>query len=336
MHVRKLITATAFVAMAGTLSAQGFQRRANLTGGGNVGGGQCVVEVVVDGAAEVEIRGDSAMLRNLSGQSPQWRRFECTSAMPANPGFFAFRGTDGRGNQELVRDPRNGGVAVVRIEDPEGGAGVYRFNLEWNAGGYPGGQGNYRRNDWGNDRNRSDNGYYRQFTQQDALRVCQDSVREQAMSRFHTGNIQFRTRAETDGNRPDIVSGTLDIHNRDYGRDDTYHFSCSVDYQTGRVRSTQIDPLERRDNGPGYGGNNPAANGPAIQACRRAAADRMRRDGYEGIQFGSIRVEDRPGGSDVVLGDMTANGQYGIESFGFSCAVRLESGEVRSLDVTRR
>jgi hypothetical protein len=58
--------------------------------------------------------------------------------MPANPGDFRFEGIDGRGRQQLVRDPRNGGVAVVRIEDPAGGSEGYTFDLIWSAyGGQP-------------------------------------------------------------------------------------------------------------------------------------------------------------------------------------------------------
>ena len=88
--------------------------------------------LVVDGAAEVEVRGGGdAVLRNLSGNPPQWRRFECTSIMPANPAGFRFEGVDGRGKQELVRDPRNGGAAVVRIEDPNGGSEGYTFRVLW-------------------------------------------------------------------------------------------------------------------------------------------------------------------------------------------------------------
>lgn len=130
-----IVVTAAFV--VGAASGQTFQRRAALTGGGNRDVGQCVIEVVVDGAAEVEIRGDSGFLRNLSGQPPQWRRFECTSVMPQNPVDFRFAGVDGRGRQELVGDPRNGGVAVVRIEDPAGGAEGYTFRLTWRESGYP-------------------------------------------------------------------------------------------------------------------------------------------------------------------------------------------------------
>src|SRR5690242_184927 len=51
-------------------------RRALIRGNGNPNEGKCTIEVVVDGAADVEIRGDNATLRNLNGQPPQWRRFE--------------------------------------------------------------------------------------------------------------------------------------------------------------------------------------------------------------------------------------------------------------------
>jgi hypothetical protein len=93
------------MAVAAIASAQTFPRRAVVVGGGNPNGGQCTVEVVIDGAAEVELRGGNAILRNLSGQAPQWRRFECTSIMPPNPTDFRFSGVDGRGRQQLVHRP---------------------------------------------------------------------------------------------------------------------------------------------------------------------------------------------------------------------------------------
>jgi hypothetical protein len=114
------------------------------------------VEVVVDGAAEVSIQGDTANLRNLSGANPQWRRFQCSGPLPQNPGDFRFTGVDGRGRQSLVRDPRGGGPAVIRIEDPDNGSEGYTFDIEWGGGGpsmpppMPPMQG--RADDRGNDR----------------------------------------------------------------------------------------------------------------------------------------------------------------------------------------
>jgi hypothetical protein len=123
------------VAALGLLNAQSFERRATFKSGGDPNRGKCTVEVVVDGVAEVEIRGDTAVLRNLGGQPPQWRRFECDGTMPASPANFRFDGVDGRGKQQLIRDPRNGGGAIVRIEDPDNGSDKYKFDITWSGGG---------------------------------------------------------------------------------------------------------------------------------------------------------------------------------------------------------
>jgi hypothetical protein len=137
MHGRGLLTLAAIAAISVSLSAQTSQRRAVMKGGGDPGRGKCTVEVVVDGAAEVEIRGDMGTLRNLSGRPPEWRRFECNGVMPTNPGGFRFAGVDGRGRQQLIQDPRDGRAAVVRIEDPDNGAEGYTFDLFWGGNGYP-------------------------------------------------------------------------------------------------------------------------------------------------------------------------------------------------------
>jgi hypothetical protein len=126
------------VALAAVAAAQPIPQRAAIVGGGNPNAGQCTVTVLVDGQAEIEIRGANANMRDLGGAPPQWRRFECTAAMPPNPANFQFAGLNGRGHQNLVAEPRDGGPAVVRIEDSEGGASEYTFRVMW--GNYPAGQ----------------------------------------------------------------------------------------------------------------------------------------------------------------------------------------------------
>jgi hypothetical protein len=241
------------------------QRRATITGGGNGDSGRCTVEVVVDGAAEIEIRGGNASLRDLSGQPPQFRRFECTGVMPPNPQNFRFSGVDGRGRQTLVRDPRNGGSAVVRIEDPESGAAGYTFELTWggndrgpgydqrgqtypqpqNPGGYPDRGDNRDRYNRGQNDNRygESDRYNQRFTTDQAIRVCQDRVRDQAAERFNARDVDFRRTAMDDNpGRNDWVIGTFDVR-RGYNRVDSYRFSCSVNFDTGRVRSADIQPM---------------------------------------------------------------------------------------------
>jgi hypothetical protein len=138
---------TAMVVTALPLAAQpGSSMRAVMRGGGG-NGGKCTVEVNVDEAAEVEISGDLGRIRTLAGQPAQFRRFECTSPLPARPAEFRFQGIDGRGRVQLVRDPRESrGVAVVRIEDSKGGREGYTFDLIWQGGDDRGGR-DYRGRD---------------------------------------------------------------------------------------------------------------------------------------------------------------------------------------------
>jgi hypothetical protein len=104
--------------------------RATIRGG--VGPGKCTFEVEVDGAAEVEIRGDQGTLRTISGSPARWLRLDCNQAMPGNPADFRFTGVDGRGRQGLIRDPvSNRGTAVIRIEDPKGGRENYTGDVTW-------------------------------------------------------------------------------------------------------------------------------------------------------------------------------------------------------------
>jgi hypothetical protein len=190
--------------LSSAAAAQAQQRRATLAANGDSALGKCTVEVVVDGSADIEISGDSAMIRNPSGQQPQWRRFECTGRMPANPANFRFSGVDGRGRQQLIRIPQNGGGAIVRIEDNAGGAEAYTFDLTWDAAssgsyaplandrfpGRPGRLGDQQ--GYGN----------RRFTTDQAVRACQEAVREQAGQRFNGANLAFRATTLDDQPRP--------------------------------------------------------------------------------------------------------------------------------------
>lgn len=121
-------------------------RTSTIRGGGG-GEGKCTVEVEVDGIAEVEVEGNRAQIRTLSGSPSRFRRFECNQEMPRNPAGFRFQGVDGRGRQDVERDGGRGPI-VIRIEDAKGGREGYTFDLFWNGGGGGGG--------W-NDSNRGDN-----------------------------------------------------------------------------------------------------------------------------------------------------------------------------------
>jgi len=257
---RQLLFFAVCATLTSAVHAQTYQRQASIGGGGNPNQGKCTIEVVVDGAAQVEIRGTSATLRNLSGQPAQWRRFECNAPMPPNPSNFRLQGIDGRGRQTLIRDPQNGGVAVVQIEDRDNGAEGYTFDILWDARGYNQGpiagngpvyrddNPNRNRIDDRNDQyrgNSRDGAYYRQyghgFAKEEAVRVCQEEVSRQAMERFRgVRDIHFfNTRADDNPGRQDWVTGSLDLHRGPRG--EVYNFSCSVNFDNGRVRTAQLD-----------------------------------------------------------------------------------------------
>ncbi len=383
------------VAVAGALtpalSAQQYQRRATIVGGGDRDHGKCTIEVVVDGAADVEIRGDQGIIRNLSGQPAQWRRFECTAAMPPNAANFHFAGVDGRGRQQLNQEPRNGGPAVIRIEDPKGGSEGYTFDLTWggnnNTSGYdqpgynqprynqpgynqpgynqpgynqpgynqpgysqPGatvqglpGDNRYPANqpddrDYGNrgpdQRYPRNPDQFRNFSAQQAVNVCQNSVRQQARTRFRGRTVQFRdVQMDDQPGRNDWVTGRVDVLARGNAAEQGFQFSCSVNFDNGQVRSVQLDPL-----GAGYrqGSSDRQAAQRALDSCQQAVRTRVLRNGDARVEFTSVRLDDNPGRNDWVIGTVQTDDGRGFESFNFSCSVDLRDGDVRSLDLTRR
>ncbi len=313
MQRKFFLTIAAVLTVAALSAQQRIPRRATFLGGGSPDRGKCTIEVVVDGAVEIEIRGDSAVMRNLSGNPPSWRRFECTGALPGRPAEFRFAGVDGRGRQTLIQDPRNGGVAVVRIEDSKGGSEGYTFDIFW--GGWSG-QGRVMP---GGPPARAG-----RFSAEHAIRVCQESVRQQAAQRYGTSRVEIRdTRIDDNPGRNDWVVGTIQV-----GRDVT-RFSCSVDFDSGRVRSAQIDEMPRAVIPPPMVRD---SSDIAVNSCRRAVEARLRRDRYRDINITRINLDDRPGRNDWVLGTARADGN----PFEFSCSVNLRSGEVRSVDVRPR
>lgn len=237
-----LRTAALGCTLSSAIFAQDFQRQATMVGGGAPDRGRCTVEVVVDDVAQIEIRGDRANVKTLAGAPAQFRRFECTAPIPANPGDFRFNGISGRGHQAMIRDPRNGGEAVIQIEDKQSGAGTYAFQLEWQGrGGYPGGGVSAAPPPDNRDRRDGDrrDGDRREFGMDDAARMCQDAINQQATRRFGNAEVHFgRIGPDPDGDRGRL-NGSVDI--RRGPREERYRFSCAVDFNDRRLRSAQLD-----------------------------------------------------------------------------------------------
>jgi hypothetical protein len=252
---RFLIATVILAGMTQVLSAQALTRRAEISGNYNGRNGKCTIEVDVDGAAEVDVTGDMGRIRTISGQTAVWRRFLCNAPVPRNPTDFRFRGIDGRGDVRLIRDPRNaGGRAVVHIQDPKSGREGYTFDLEWSGGdnsGYNSGIDPFsNRNDpytnRGNNPNRRNNRYddpnygSNNSSYGTPVRSCQDAAASRLNQEGYS-NVRFqRVAAENNSGRQDRVAGVATANRN--GISERLAFSCSVDFNTGRVRSLDMIP----------------------------------------------------------------------------------------------
>jgi hypothetical protein len=143
---------------------------------------------VVNGSAEVQIRGGQGQVRTLSGQPAQWRRLNCNQPLPRNPGNFRFAGVDGRGKQYLVSNPNNNnGVAVIRIDNNRNNMEGYTGDIMWNGGqGWPGNDGGQWQPGPGNGGQWPGNGQVNARV----IPNCQNAIRNQLVPRYG-GNLNF-------------------------------------------------------------------------------------------------------------------------------------------------
>jgi hypothetical protein len=224
----------------GTLSlpalAQEFDRQAEIRGGDR-SRGRCEVVVVVDGAAEIQIRKAEGRLIDRRGAPAVWRHFECSAEMPRDPAEFGFRLVSGRGRAQLLQPARRGAPAIISVEDPQGGAGEYRLEIFWRGFG-------------GGDRSFGDRPYggrpvERGWVSDDAINGCREAVIQQARDRFRTDRIDIRRIAMDDAQgRRESVMGVLEVR-RDRDRFESFRFSCSADFGGRRIRSVDIVPFDR-------------------------------------------------------------------------------------------
>ena len=330
-------TSTAFLiaGLCAPVFAQSYQRQANISGDGSRDQGTCTIEVVVDGSAEIQVRGTRAILKNTGGSAPQWRRFDCSAPMPLNPANFSFNGA-GRGQTQLTRDPRDGGGdAVVRVDDPRGGSSTYVLSMQWQ--GYsddrgPVGSGDSIFNPGG----QSANAPNQAVSSNEAVELCQQQIMNQAMQRFGNNSVFFR-RTTVNNNRggQDRVRGTIDVDNR--GVQERYRFNCDVNLNNGRVRSAQIEnsPVNQNTRDFGYSGGNAANASRAIQACESAVDRRLAGQGYQRL-FGSVDIDERTSSNRVFGSVSVSDAGRNQQTMDFACTVDFSTGAVSSVDVVPR
>ncbi len=98
------------------------------------GSGRLIWSGRVDGAIELEVRGNSVRERHLSGQPPYDVRANSGWSLPRRDVTVRVARLRGRGRVEVIAQPtaRNGYVALIRINDSERGADDYEIEISWN------------------------------------------------------------------------------------------------------------------------------------------------------------------------------------------------------------
>lgn len=324
MHKDLLRTSILSIALILPLAAQNQERQATLNGGGG-DTGSCTIEISVDGVTEVEIRGDRASLRTLSGQPAQWRRFECTSRMPSNPADFKFSGVDGRGRQQLVREPQNGGATVVRIEDPAGGSEGYTFRLEW-RGGSDFGAG---RPDWRNP-NSGPSG-------QQGSGSCEDAVRERAYQQFNTREIRMQDSNTADRRgRNGPITGVVEVRRGNAWN--SYRYSCEMDFASQSVRSVQLTPVNDRRNNQDdrYSRTDEMSNRRGETDCQSAAEQRLQREGYQDVEVSAMKANSNRGRDRSISGMAKARRRGQNYEFNVVCPPDSRNGSVGQVQLNRQ
>jgi hypothetical protein len=232
MTRQALILATVALAAAGAVvpaRAQESYRRANLIPASDPGQGRCTVSVLVDRVADVEIRGDAATLRDVSGRTPQFQRFECTGPIPQEPVDMGIRAIDGNGRMTLTRDSYIGGVAMVRVTNDTNREGTYTFDVYWNdiqpQVTPPPSDYSYSYGDA--DRASMDD---------DAIQACRSSAENRIRSEGYR-RVRFGTANVNPQGSNEMVTGSATA-DRDDGMD-SFGFTCRVN-QDGQVRRLDL------------------------------------------------------------------------------------------------
>ncbi len=87
----------------------------------------------VDDVVQLEIRGRDINIRNISGRAYNNGTFSFTSALPTRNVTVGVNKRSGRGNVEVIQQPRrdNDYTAIIEIRDRDGGARDYQLEIFW-------------------------------------------------------------------------------------------------------------------------------------------------------------------------------------------------------------
>ena len=220
-----------------------FKVRKMTRGDVPLGKGQCDIRLRVDGEAEVSVRGDTVLVRTISGRDARDDGSECNEPLPARAvDGFNFEVRDSRGDIVLLSEPvrRTDFRAVVRIRDSEGGEGRYHFRLSWamDGGGFRPGPGPGPAPDPG-----YDPGDWRRggaASLGSAVDACGEAVAARIARDYRLSDaVILNARIDTPSGRGDyVVSG--EAIGRQERSTQTFSYTCRADSNSGRARTVDL------------------------------------------------------------------------------------------------
>jgi len=197
--------------------------RAGRMTSGPLGKGQCDIRLQIDQDAEVRVRGDWVSVRTISGRDARDDGSACNQPLPG-PWLreFNFEVRNKRGEIALLSPPseRNAYAAVVRIRDSASGSGHYHFRLSWARNAYSPGPSD--------------------FGVREATEVCREAVTRRIADSHDYSDVDIRHMQVDDRpGRAIYVSGVANA--RRHRQATSLTFVCSVDVDSGRVRSVDVN-----------------------------------------------------------------------------------------------
>ena len=293
--------------------------------------GECIIRVVIDNHAEVELRWDKVLIRTLAGQPGRDNGSECNAPLPQGPvSNFQFQRLEGAGDFELMQQPsaENGWAAVVRLRDRESGYHRYSYRMTWSSAGASTDRNQtFQRDRFPRDQyeGRAARGRY------NPERVCRDAVAARVLEDWGARVVRYGRRADSRAQNEGIWSygGEANVEGRAQVSTGVEQrqiaFTCVVDENTNTVQQVDYNFANNRPFSwtPNRGSADRVANPNVISDCQNEVRERVEtRHGMADIDFRDISRKWWEGNTQRVNGRAKVNFRGYQSTIEYNCTAK--------------
>jgi hypothetical protein len=145
------------------------------------------------------------------------------------------------------------------------------------------------------------------------------------------GDTSYNNGYPSNGNNGYPNNGGFGNGNNNNGNNNNGGFGNNGNYGGYRNGSYGRDRWNGR-----WGNWNQANVDTAMRTCHDAVNDRLRRQGYDNVQFGNVDFDNNRNRPDYIQGNVRASRRRGGDNFNFSCQVDFASGRLGNVNLDRR